>query len=404
MKPALVLSSHTVALGVIRSLGQKGVPIILFCYRDGDMAHLSRYVNEIIRVPHPEINESHFINIILQQKGRFAGSFLVPCSDETVVAVSRHKQRLDEHFVVACPELEVVTRYIEKKYTYRLAETAGVAVPRTFVPHSVEDVERYAAALEFPCLVKPSQSHLFYKRFQKKMFPVKNRDEMVAVYQQAAENNLEIMLQEIIPGGDDDVVNYNAYFWQGQPLTEFTSRHIRNAPHMWGSPRVALSEWIPEIIEPGRKALQSIGFSGYACTEFKRDARDGVYKLMEINGRHNLSGLLAVRCGINFPWLHYRHLMYNEPPQAGKYEKGVFWIDITRDLGYSLMNFRQEKLAFSEYLRPYLKPHVCAIWSLKDMKPFFQRLGFMVKQFIHRCWGAKEEQLGSSLQSLDRGG
>ena len=29
----------------------------------------------------------------------------------------------------------------------------------------------------------------------------------------------------------------------------------------------------------------------------KRDARDGRYKLLEINARHNMSSLLAVRCG-----------------------------------------------------------------------------------------------------------
>ena len=315
----------------------------------------------------------------------------MPCSDETLVAVSRHKNRLTEHFIVACPDQEVVSRYIDKKNTYLLAESAGVPVPKTFVPTSLEDVEGYAASIEFPYLVKPSQGHLFYKRFKRKMVPVKNRDEMISVYQMAAENHLEVMLQEIIPGGDDAVVNYNAYTWQGQSLTEFTSRHIRNAPHQWGSPRVALSEWIPEIIDPGRKALQAIGFSGYACTEFKRDARDGVYKLMEINGRHNLTGLLAVRCGINFPWLHYQHLMKDEIPKATTFKKGVIWVDITRDLYYSLKCRRYEKYPLLAYLRPYLKPHVYAIWDMKDMKPFVQRLYFLVKQIIQCRRGGKEE-------------
>ena len=400
MKPALVLSSHTVALGVIRSLGEKGVPIVLFCYHDGEMAHLSRYVQEVIRVPHPEVNEIRFINMIMEQKERFVGSFLVPCSDETLVAVSRHKQQLTEHFVVACPDSEVVTRYIEKKYTYRLAEAAGVPVPKTCLPTCVEDVERFAADLEFPCLVKPSQSHLFYKRFQKKMVPVKNRDQMVAVYQMAAENHLEVMLQEIIPGEDDAVVNYNAYTWQGQALTEFTSRHIRNAPYRWGAPRVALSEWIPEILEPGRKVLQAIGFCGYSCTEFKRDARDGIYKLMEVNGRHNLSGLLAVRCGINFPWLHYRHLMEKKIPQATTYRKGVYWVDMTRDLGYSLKCLWQERYPLSVYLKPYLEPHVFAIWDIKDIKPFLQRIGFIMKKSINFRWGEREKQPASSLQFI----
>jgi predicted ATP-grasp superfamily ATP-dependent carboligase/2-polyprenyl-3-methyl-5-hydroxy-6-metoxy-1,4-benzoquinol methylase len=365
------------------------------------MAHKSRYVKEVIRVPHPEKHEEEFVDAVLQQKGRFAGCFLVPGSDETLAVVARHKTRLAEHFVVACPEWEIVSRYIEKKHTYRLAEAFGVPVPKTVVPASAEDVERYAAGIEFPCLVKPSQSHLFYPLFKTKMIPVRNLDEMIAVYRQSAEYHLEVMLQEIIPGDDDAVVNYNAYAWEGRSLVEFTARHIRNAPPWWGSPRVALSEWIPEVIEPGRKALQSIGFYGYACTEFKRDARDGVYKLMEINGRHNLSGLLAVRCGINFPWLHYLHLMNGTIPEAGKFREGVYWIDIARDLGYSLMYFRKEKYPWISYVRPYFKPHVFAILDLKDMKPFARRCCFLAKQLFP---GEGREQTSSrpALESSRR--
>ena len=32
---------------------------------------------------------------------------------------------------------------------------------------------------------------------------------------------------------------------------------------------------------------------GFACTEFKYDARDRTFKLLEVNGRHNLSSLLS---------------------------------------------------------------------------------------------------------------
>ncbi|MEZ4599288.1 MAG: hypothetical protein R2940_05825 [Syntrophotaleaceae bacterium] len=384
MKPALVLSAHTMSLGIVRALGEMGVPIVLFRYDERDMAHKSRYVKEVIKVPHPEEQEIEFIDALLHQKDRFKDSFLVPASDETVAVLARNRSLLDKYFVVACPEGDIVSLFIEKKHTYRCAEAFGVPVPKTMVPASVEDVERYAAGIEFPCLVKPSQSHLFYDRFKRKMVPVRNLDEMVTVYRQSADCNLEVMLQEIIPGGDETVVNYNAYAWEGRSLVEFTARHIRNAPPMWGSPRVARSEWIPEIIEPGRKALQSIGFYGFACTEFKQDARDGVYKLMEINGRHNLSGLLAVRCGINFPWLHYRHLMEGVVPEKAAFRENVYWVDITRDLGYSLKYFRQEKYSLAAYLRPYFNAHVFGIFDLKDLSPFIRRCSFLAKQLLER--------------------
>jgi len=382
VKPAIVLSGHTMALGVVRALGKMGVPITVFHYDERDMAHVSKYVTQKITTPPPDKFEEQFIDIIISHADHLAGGVIFPVSDETVVAVAKHKKRLEQHYTVACPEWEIVQKYIDKKYTYELGEEFGVPVPKTIIPKSVEDVKNYAVKVEYPCLVKPSQSHLFYSRFKKKMFKVESFDEMLDVYQQASESGLEVMLQEYIPGDDAQVYNYNSYSWDGKALVEFTSQHIRNAPPWTGSPRVALSQKIPELIEPGRKIIKALGFYGYACTEFKKDPRSGEYKLMEVNGRHNLSTLLAVHCGINFPWLEYRHLTEGVLPTSCDYKSGIYWIDIPRDTGYSAGYLLKERYSPMQYLKPYLKPHVFAIFDLKDPKPFIKRSLFLAKKAI----------------------
>jgi predicted ATP-grasp superfamily ATP-dependent carboligase len=323
MKPAIVLNGHTMALGVARSLGSMGVPVIMLHYDERDMGHVSKYIKESIITPHPEREESQFIDLLMESSDRFRGGVLFPVSDETVVAVARHRDRLNCHFIIACPEWNVVSQYIDKKYTYALAEASGVPAPKTIIPQSMDEVKSYSQSVDYPCLIKPSQGHLFYEHFKRKMYPVDNADQMISVYQQSEAAGLEVMLQEIIPGDDIDVVNYNSYFEGGNPLVEFTAEHIRNAPPKWGSPRVAHSKSIPEVIEPGRMILQAMDFNGFACTEFKKDARDGVYKLMEVNGRHNLSTLLAVRCGINFPYIQYRHLVENVLPAEHSFKTGI---------------------------------------------------------------------------------
>ena len=50
---AVVVSGYTMGLGVVRSLGRRGVPIILGQYDHGDMAQYPRYVSETVRLPHP---------------------------------------------------------------------------------------------------------------------------------------------------------------------------------------------------------------------------------------------------------------------------------------------------------------------------------------------------------------
>ncbi len=379
-KSAIVLSGHTIALGVVRALGTMGVPVVVVHYDERDIAHLSKYVTAKILAPHPERFEDEFVDVLLNMADCLGGGVLFPVSDESLVVASRHKQRLSLHYAVACPEWEITRLFIEKKYSYRLAEKAGLPTPKTIIPRSVKDIEEYGKNIEFPWLVKPSQSHLFYAYFKRKMFSVEGIGEMLAVYQQASDAGLEVMLQEIIPGHDMNVVNYNAYFWEGQPLVENTAEHIRNAPPWFGSPRVALSKLVPEIIEPGRKILRAMGFYGYACTEFKRDERDGVYKFMEVNGRHNLSTLLSVRCGINFPWLQYKHLVECEVPSHSDFQADVYWIDVARDLGYSAKYFTEERYSLLQYIRPYLRPHVFAILDLKDFLPFIKRIFFLARK------------------------
>lgn len=374
MRPAIVVSGQTAALGVVRALGSQGVPVALVHYDDQDFAQHSRYLDCALRAPHPVTAEQEFVSFLLDCGSRFPGAVLFPAADDCLVPVSRHRELLEKHFRVACTDGETTRAFIDKQFTYALAGRCGIPAPRTLLPQSSAEALAGAAEMGFPCLVKPCQSHLFTARFGRKMIKAASVDEVARAFLQAAEAGLEVMLQELIPGDDHEVVNYNAYAWQGEALTEFTAIHVRNAPPWFGSPRVVVSRAVPEVIDPGRRILRALGFSGYACIEFKRDPRDGTYKLMEVNGRHNLSTMLAVRCGINFPWLHYRHLTVGEIPQACAFEQEVYWIDLVRDIGYTGLFLTRERHSPAAYLRPYLQPHVFAILDRGDFGTFRGRL------------------------------
>ncbi len=43
--PALVVSGHTMALAVVRALGEAGVPVVVLHYDARDFAQASRYVD-----------------------------------------------------------------------------------------------------------------------------------------------------------------------------------------------------------------------------------------------------------------------------------------------------------------------------------------------------------------------
>ncbi|HET9539186.1 MAG TPA: hypothetical protein VFQ46_01155 [Candidatus Limnocylindria bacterium] len=371
--PAVVLSGHIMALGVARSLGAAGIPAILVRYRDDDLAQASRFVARSIRVPHPEENEPGFIRALERLGPNLEGSPLFPASDETLVAVARHKERLSRWYRVAAPDEALATRIIHKEHTYSLAEKVGVPAPRTVLIGSEQDLERHRDRFPFPCIAKPSQGHLYQDLFGRKMVRVEDMDELVAAYREAAAAGLQMMLQELIPGDDRQGANYNSYRVPGSPAVEFTAAKVRLTPRSFGPPSVVVSRVIPEIIEPARRLLDALGYEGYSCTEFKLDPRDGIYKLMEVNGRFNLSSLLMLRCGINLPAIAYRHVLLGEAPVGIEQPEGIHWIDGTKDLAYGLPELVRRPTGVPAFVRPYRQPHVFAVFAWDDARPLAVR-------------------------------
>ena len=102
MIPAVILSSFTMGLGVIRALGTMGVPIIVVHYDDRDMGYVSKYVTEHILAPHPEHSEEAFLDLLVELGNRLKGGVLIPTSDATLATVSRHKDELSQYYIVAC--------------------------------------------------------------------------------------------------------------------------------------------------------------------------------------------------------------------------------------------------------------------------------------------------------------
>jgi|tagenome__1003787_1003787.scaffolds.fasta_scaffold20939257_1 D-aspartate ligase len=367
---AIVASGSTHALGVVRSLGRQGVPVTVVSYDRRDTATSSRFARDVIRAPHPDKDEAQFVKVLLEAAYRCPGSLLIPASDAALGAVARHKANLeDAGLIVASDGAEVTETLLNKAKTFALARSAGVPGPATFAPADEDDVRRFCASAEFPAVLKPELSHIYRELVGVKWTRVDSAEEAVRAYAVARSLSLEVVLQELIPGDEQCGVVYNSYFWNGEPLVEFTSRKIRNSPPDTGSPSVVVSEWIPQVAEHARRLLRAAKFSGYSCTEFKRDPRDGEYKVMEVNARHNLSSLLATRCGLNFPWMQYRHLVDGVVPVQQDYEQGIYWIDVTRDLQNLRHYLGRPDYSLGEFLEPYRRSHIFAVLDRDDVRP-----------------------------------
>jgi len=383
MVPAVVLSCHTMGLGIIRALGSMGVPTIAVSYERNDMGHVSRYVTACSRAPHPERDENAFLDTLRELARRHGRAFLVPADDATLLTVSRHKETLREHFIVACPDWETTERFLDKALTYRLADEAGVPAPATFPVTSPADLERCASHTPYPVVLKPRYSHRYFAHFGRKLFKADGLEALKVAYREASDAGMAMMVQELIPGDDPEGVNYNAYAVAGEARVECLARKVRLSPPGFGVPCVVAScPAVAEVVEAGRKMLKALRFDGFACTEFKRDPRNGVYKLMEVNGRFNRSNLLSLRAGINFAWLAYRHRVEGVAPAASEPRSDICWIDEFRDLYTTGRRCLQGRCSLKSFFYPYRQAHVFAVFDPRDPMPFIKRCGDLAVQAL----------------------
>jgi len=287
--------------------------------------------------------------------------------------VAKHKEKLSQHFIVACNGLDVISKLINKSFIYDIASKSGIPTPHNLVTDNKERAIEFAKEIGFPCLVKPSQSHIYVKVFGKKMAKVFDIESLEKEIEEAVSKKLVVMIQEFIPGNDDMNYSYWGYRVNNNFYVEATAQKVRNDPPGTGSPRVQVTKNIPELIPLARKILEELDYQGYANVEFKKDLRTNEYKFMEINPRINRCMQQAIAGGIDYPWIIYNHLANGIFPEKLNCKEGIYWIDLAKDIIRNFQFRKIEKYKLSEYLKPYFHKHVFAVFSLTDIKPFIKR-------------------------------
>ncbi|MDZ4805467.1 MAG: hypothetical protein SGI90_11455 [Candidatus Eisenbacteria bacterium] len=373
----VVIGCHVNGLGIIRSLARQGIPVIALYYDErADFAHVSRHVQERVRVPHPRFEESAFIGVLRANAPRWRGALILETNDDALIAIARHRDELIRSYLVPTPGWEVVRQLIEKPATYRLAAACDVPCPRSWSTETLGLPER-ASEVTFPCLVKPVVSHLFVAEFGVKNIRAGDASSLCATLARCAASSQDVIIQEVIPGPDANIFQCVMYIdARAESRTTFVLRKLRQNPPGFGVARVAVSHAvIPEIETWTWNMLRRIGYTGIVHSEFKLDDRDGSFKLMEINARLPRANLLAARCGMNFPLIAGMNLASGDRPSLVRYDESVYWIELAIDLPVSMLNIRSERLSFDDYARPYRASRkVFADFSRDDLRPFGMRM------------------------------
>jgi len=106
------------------------------------------------------------------------------------------------------------------------------------------------------------------------------------------------MLQEYIPAGDEMTRVFNGYFDRNSECqVGFTGGKLRNFPAYFGQASLAVCAENEQIRRTTLEFMKSIGYRGPIGLGYPYDARDGKYKVHDINPR--IGGMFRVFVGEN---------------------------------------------------------------------------------------------------------
>ena len=324
---ALVMNTHITGLAVTRSLGRAGVPVLGLDDERGGLGQHSRHLAGLGLVPGPTVDGGAALADHLEALGpSFAERpVLMPTNDDWVLALARHRERLEPHYRYPFAAYDVVQRALSKTELYRTCEALGVEIPQTWYLDEGRSPEQVATEVDYPCVLKPDDSRGFYGAFRAKVFVVDTPAAFVERCAAAAAYGLTLVAQRWIgtePGGFWSVASYLSP--GGAPRGVFTGRKLEQWPPDFGTSCLADARWDPQIADAGVRVLQALGYHGISEIEFVRDAATGRLLLLDVNTRAWKWVGLPVAAGVDLPLLAYRDAV-GDGFDSGPQRDGARW-------------------------------------------------------------------------------
>ena len=382
--PAVVLQvSWANGLDIIRDLAAMGVPLLAVDADPRALGLRSRLAAGMV-CPDPNVDEEAFILFLEQLGPRLPRrAVLFPTHDQYIWPISRHAPRLEPWFIIPFSRWDTMQRLHDKRDQIETAQRIGVDVPRTVFVDDEADLARGADEIGFPAVFKPVESLAFKLRFRRHVLEIASRDELFEVYDKVRDCGT-LMLQDIVPGGDDELYTLGSYLdAQSRPMAQFTGHKLRQHPPRFGHVSMAVSLWVPELAEAGLRLLHEFGYHGVSQVEFKRDPRDGRYRLMEINARHWMWHSLATACGVNLSLSAYRDAI-GDPYVAPRQMDGYKWVVSLTDARDAFARWRRGQQPLGPWVRSYSGVKVDGLFSLRDPLPGALLVGRQVRTIVTR--------------------
>jgi len=324
MKAFVTDGDERPALAITRSLGRRGISVLVGAERGASLASSSKYCAKRVTYPSPYRDPEAFRRFLADFVRRERVDVVVPVSDVTTTAVCMDQDALAPHAALAVPPFCAFDLVTDKSAVLQSAARQGIPIPRTHFVDGVDGFREIAGRVEYPAVVKPARSRILTPRgwLRTGVHYASDEDDLRRLYERTwylASYPSLIQHRVVGPG-----VGLFVLFERGELLTAFAHKRLREKPPSGGVSVLCESAPVdPRLVEDAVRLLGPLGWHGVAMLEYKQDGPSGCCLLIEVNGRFWGSLELAVDAGVDFPYLSCQLALGRRPELPPTYRVGV---------------------------------------------------------------------------------
>lgn len=371
--PVVSLFSGIGTLGICRTLGKLGVDVHVVTNDLDSPVLRSRYCRQFHYHSFAEDEQDSLIGLLKELSSTFSKRpLLIATSDELAIMVAERHEELLPSYLIMQNTNELTRRLADKMEMFRLAEKHGLPSPSTVLPESLEDVRSLIPELRFPVMLKAVFGNRMQARSGRKMARADDVDELLQLYEELEDPEFpNIMLQELIPGDDDQVWIFNGFFDSNSKCTvPFTGRKIRQYPIHVGAASLGECTWNEKVAAQTMEFMEAIGYRGILDIGFRYDSRDGQYKVLDINPRVGQAFRMFVAEGdVDVVKCQYLSATGQPLPDGALPHEGRRWMIEDYDLVSSFGYMSEGSLSVVQWLRSLCTVDEMAWFDWRDFRP-----------------------------------